>query len=295
VGAAAQRRFARHFAPEEMKILLVAGAAAGLSAIFKAPATGAVFAIEVPYRNDVASRAVLPALIASSASYLVFVAFRGVHPLFAVGGGPRLDAVDLVGAVAIGLVASAGARLFAAVVAAGEAVAARTRRSWPMRVAAAGLALGALAVLADAVLGSPLTLGPGYDVLTWATRADPGFWLVVFLFSARALATGVTIGGGGAGGTFIPLVVQGALLGKMVSFGFAARRATLFTLIGASAFVGAGYRTPLAGVTFVAESTGRPGFIVPGLIATVFAQLLMGSTSVARGQHERRAPRDVDD
>ncbi len=69
----------------------------------------------------------------------------------------------------------------------------------------------------------------------------------------------------------------------------------LFPLIGVAAFLGAGYRTPLAGVVFVAEVTGRPGFIVPGLIASVVSQLMMGDASVSayqragrRGHLERR-------
>ncbi len=58
-------------------MLLVAGAAAGFAAIFKAPATGAVFALEVPYQDDLARRMLLPALVSSASSYLVFVAING--------------------------------------------------------------------------------------------------------------------------------------------------------------------------------------------------------------------------
>ncbi|HYZ98233.1 MAG TPA: chloride channel protein, partial [Acidimicrobiales bacterium] len=50
IGSNIQRRFARLFSREDVRLLLVAGAAAGVAAIFKAPATGALFAIEVPYR-----------------------------------------------------------------------------------------------------------------------------------------------------------------------------------------------------------------------------------------------------
>ncbi|HZQ58849.1 MAG TPA: chloride channel protein, partial [Acidimicrobiales bacterium] len=54
-----------------------------------------------------------------------------------------------------------------------------------------------------------------------------------------------------------------------------------FPLIGVSAFLGAGYRVPLAGVVFAAEASGRPGFVVPGMIATVVAQLFMGTASAS--------------
>lgn len=48
--------------------------------------------------------------------------------------------------------------------------------------------------------------------------------------------------------------------------------------------MGAGYRVPLAGVTFIAEATGRPGYIVPGLLAAVLADVVMGSSSVTKYQ-----------
>jgi CIC family chloride channel protein len=41
---------------------------------------------------------------------------------------------------------------------------------------------------------------------------------------------------------------------------------------------------PLAAVVFVAEATGRPGFVVPGLIAAVVAELLMGRASITTEQ-----------
>ena len=41
---------------------------------------------------------------------------------------------------------------------------------------------------------------------------------------------------------------------------------------------------PLAAVMFVAETTGRPSFIVPGLLAAVAAELMMGASSVTRYQ-----------
>jgi CBS domain-containing protein len=90
----------------------------------------------------------------------------------------------------------------------------------------------------------------------------------------------------------VPLVVQGALLGSAVSALVHAspENASLFPLLGVAAFLGAGYRVPLAAVVFVAESTGRPGFVVPGLIAAASSQLLMGRWSVSPYQQDARKP-----
>src|SRR5439155_8700131 len=65
IGSALQARFSRLFSRSDTKLLLVAGAAAGVAAIFKAPATGLVFALEVPYQEDFARR-MLPAGIAAA-------------------------------------------------------------------------------------------------------------------------------------------------------------------------------------------------------------------------------------
>jgi CIC family chloride channel protein len=64
---------------------------------------------------------------------------------------------------------------------------------------------------------------------------------------------------------------------------------SLFTVIGVAGFLGAGYRVPLAAVAFVAEVTGRLGFIVPGLLAAVVAELMMGRSSVTTYQPKQSA------
>src|SRR5207253_9939756 len=100
----------------------------------------------------------------------------------------------------------------------------------------------------------------------------------------RCIATMATVAGGGAGGLFIPLVVGGALLGRTVGGVVHGLDTSLFVVIGVSAFLGAGYRVPLAAVMFVAETTGRPGFVVPGLLAAVAAALVMGRASITTHQ-----------
>ena len=64
---------------------------------------------------------------------------------------------------------------------------------------------------------------------------------------------------------------------------------TLFPVLGIAAFLGAGYRVPLAGIMFVAETTGQPFFVVPGLIVAVTADVLVGRSSVTTYQQVDRA------
>ncbi|MDQ6617382.1 MAG: chloride channel protein [Actinomycetota bacterium] len=289
VGSVLQRRFSRHFSREDAKVLLVAGAAAGVAAIFKAPATGLVFALEVPYQDDFARRMLLPAGIAAAVSYVVFVSFSGTAPLFAVSGSPPFDLRDLGGAALLGVLCGIGARLFTQALVSAKRLAARTNPI--VRAVGAGSVLAALALLAKEVFGMPLTLGAGYDNLTWAFDPRRAVALVLLLLAMRAAATIATVGGGGVGGLFVPLVIEGALLGRAMGglFRTAASGSHFFPLVGVSAFLGAGYRVPLAGVVFAAEASGRPGFIVPGLIAAMVAQLFMGHASASPYQVAARA------
>jgi CIC family chloride channel protein len=295
-GSFFQRRFPRFTAGSSRQVLMVAGAAAGVAAIFKAPATGAIFALEVPYKEDLARRMLLPALVASASGYLAFVFVNGVTPLFAAHGSPPpISFADLAGALALGVAAGIGARGFAWLVLTAKSLAARYT-PW-LRVLTAGLTLAALFGITWALTGEPIAIGVGYRTIEWAR--DPGLavWLVAVVLLVRCLATAATVGGSGVGGLFIPLVVAGALLGR-IAFGIVGdANITLFIVIGVAAFLGAGYRVPLAAVMFVAETTGRPGFIVPGLLAAVAAMLVMGQASVTTyqrssqpGSNERPSP-----
>jgi CIC family chloride channel protein len=74
------------------------------------------------------------------------------------------------------------------------------------------------------------------------------------------------------------------LLGRAAGGVFDGIDTQVAVVIGVAAFLGAGYRVPLAAVVFVAETTGRAGFIVPGLLAAVAAELVMGRESVTAYQ-----------
>lgn len=277
IGSVLQRRFPRVFAASDRRLLTVAGAAAGVSAIFKAPLTGVVFALEVPYRDDLARRMLLPALVSSACGYVVFVAVNGTEPLFRVLADPAFSISELGGVVLLGVGAGVLARTYARMIRGAKRVAAR--RQWPV-VLACGAVLGALHLATRGLTGEDLAVTGGANVVVWAADPSHAWWLVAAIGLIRAVGTSTALAGGGTGGLFIPLVVAGTVLGRFVGGVIPGADLTLFTVVGAASFLGAGYRVPLAAVAFVAESTGRPGFIVPGLLASVAAELVMGPASI---------------
>lgn len=287
IGTRLQRRWGRMFSREDAKLLMVCGAAAGVAAIFKAPVTGLVFALEVPYREDLARRMLLPAMFASASSYLVYVAINGVQPLFPISGAPPFNFGDLGGAALLGLLAGLGARGFAGGLRFAKGLAADI--SPAKRLPIVGVGLVAVFFATHALADDSLSTGSGYRTMAWAIEPHHALGTIVVLFLLRAAATTLAVGGGGVGGLFVPLVVQGSLLGAAVDAIVQPPDPTFFPLIGVAAFLGAGYRVPLAAVVFVAEASGRPGFVVPGLIAAASSQLLMGGASVSPYQEGTRS------
>ena len=282
LGAMIQRRVPKAFRGVDHRTLLVAGAAAGVAAIFKAPATGAIFALEVPFRDQMARRMLLPALVASASGYLVFVALSSTDPIFAFQSdrAAAFQYRDLAGAVLIGICCAIGARAFSRVIRHAKAL---TFGPQAVRVALAGVTMAVLFVISRLLTGESLTIGTGYEVIRWLAE-DHALWLLAVVFTLRCVATAATLAGGGVGGVFVPLVVGGAIVGRGVGDIVNPLDPTLYVLLGIAAFLGAGYRVPLAAVMFVAETTGQPGFIVPALVAAVAAELGMGDQSITSVQ-----------
>ena len=213
---------------------------------------------------------------------------NGTDPLFPIEGNAAFGFRDLAGAVVVGVVAAGGAHGFSWLIRRAKQV---PGGAHPVRTTvAAGVAIAVLFAIGEAVSGEPLVVGSGYEVLVWVSDPGRSAWVVLALLVLRGLATSATVAGGGVGGLFIPLVVAGALTGALVGNIVNPGDLDLFIVIGVAAFLGAGYRVPLAAVMFVAETTGRPSFVVPGLIAAVAAELLMGRASVTEYQLDHTMP-----
>lgn len=282
IGTAAQKWLRRAFGPSATKTLMVAGAAAGVAAIFKAPATGAVFALEVPYRDDLGRHLLVPSLVGAASGYLAFVVVNGTAPLLEVAGRAPFDIRDLLGAVVLGVATGVIIRGYAAALRRAKAF--RDRTSPWVAAGVGGASLGVVAVIARAATGEWVGLTPGYNTIEWAAQPGHGLALLVLILGVRLVGTVASVAGGGVIGLFVPLVVAGALIGQVAGDAIDVSNPTLFVIIGVAAALGAGYRVPLAAIMFVAEATGRPDFIVPGLFAAVAADLIMGTSSVTAYQ-----------
>ncbi len=300
-GAHTQTRMARIFAGEEARLLMVAGAAAGVSAVFRAPVTGLVFALEVPYKDDIARHAVLPAIVASATGYLGQAVIFGTEPLFPVAAVPGFSGIDLFMTLAVGLACGIGARVFSRLLKG----AVRVTADWPWlhRWAVGATAVGIAGSLSSELFGRPDAIGLGYEaILRVIPSADPmtagpytAAWTLGVLLGLKVVAIIGTIVAGGVGGIFTSLVLLGATIGSLSTRGlaplFPSLDTALFPLVGMAAFLGAGYHVPLAAVVFVAETTGSANYIVAGLLAAAIAFGTVGRQSVSTKQRSARRGR----
>jgi CIC family chloride channel protein len=227
----------------------------------------------------------LPALVASATGYLTFVTLSDTTPLLSVGtfSIQSFEMIDLLGALLVGAACAIGARAFAKLMRMAKGFA---LRGLPLRLVVSSSALVGLFFLSRELTGLPLSLGAGYELFRdWLfVEVDISVWLLIAIFMIRCLASAFTMSGSGVGGVFIPLVVGGGLTGRAIAEVIHPDRAALYTLLGIAAFLGAGYRVPLAAVMFVAETTGKPNFVVPALFAAVAAELVMGDQSITAFQ-----------
>ena len=278
----------------DRRIMLISGAAAGMGAVFRAPLTGLVFALEMPYKDDLAHEALLPSLIASVISYATLVSFVGPKPLFYFTGVHAFSRSDLLWSALLGLLIGLGVMLFDLTY--------RRIRLWAIRIAkphwikmAAG---GALTGLCGVIFiwlfpGQLIPLGPNYEAAPLIlTQHHSTAELLVFGFLKLA-ATIFSLGVGGVSAMFVPLYITGG------SFGVAFAQAVvhnptidLFAAVGMASFIAAGYKTPLAAVIFVAEAAGGHTYIIPTLIGAAVAYAVSGEASVSGDQRlqERGEP-----
>ena len=275
-----RRRFPT-LATASHNVLLVAAAAAGIAAVFKSPAAGAIFALEVPFRDRLAGERVLPAVFGSAAGYMTMAAVDGLEhelavPTVELTYGRSMGALVLgavVGLVAIGVIWLIGQ---------GERLS-EVGSPW-VRALLAGGALAGLYGIGRGISGESLALKSGYDVIDWAIEADHAVWLLVGVFLLRAIGPAVSIAGGGVGGLFVPLMAAGAVIGRLFADAGNVEDAAFYVVVGAAAMLGAGYAVPLTAVVFVAEFTGQAAYIVPGLLAMTTAHLVVGNRSVSGSQ-----------
>jgi CIC family chloride channel protein len=267
---------------------LLAGGSAGIAAIFRAPLSGAIMGVESPYKHDLAHEALVPALVASAASFWAYTQFRPATPYFPVHFHYTLSTRDLLVAVPLGLSAGLASHLFLATLTRCRRIFTHLSLPMPFRTGLGGLALAAIGYAAYRIVGQPVTLHSGLPVANDLLNGRYLLYLCLTIFTLKLLATAVTFGSGGVGGLFVPTATIGAALGACWDAALPASQPGVFTLLGIAAFAGASYNSLLFSAVFIAEATGNVFLVVPALIASAVAFIATAGVSNSRAQRPRR-------
>jgi CIC family chloride channel protein len=267
---------------------MLAGAAAGIAAIFKAPLTGAIMGIESPYKHDLAHESLIHALVAASTSYATYTCLRPATPYFPIRFSYHLHLRDLLLCIPVGVLGGLLSHLFLWVL--GRIKTAWKRWSAPIliRYLAGGVLVSAVAFAAYFTVHEPVTLQAGLPIANGLLAGKYVLWVCVFILFAKLLATSLTFGTGGVGGFFVPSATMGAAMGAICDLALHPSQPGLFTLVGIAAFTGASYNSLLFAAVFIAEATGSPALVVPGLLASCASFLVSAGISNSPSQANRR-------
>jgi CIC family chloride channel protein len=270
----------------DRRIMLICGAAAGMSAVFRAPLTGIVFALEMPYRDDLAHEALAPSLIASVVSYVTLTSFVGAAPLFNFAGAKTFAGHDLYWCALLGLVVGLVAMGFVITFRRARAFFVKWSRPHWVKLAVGGLLTGVCGVLFLFLYhGALVPIGPNYEAVGDILGRQHGTPELIIFAVLKLAATLFTLAAGGVSAMFVPLFLTGGAIGTAFAQSVVHSSSLgLYAAVGMASFISAGYKTPLAAVVFVAEATGGHAFIIPALIGSAVAYAVSGDASASGDQ-----------
>jgi CIC family chloride channel protein len=269
----------------ERRLLLLAGCAGGLGAIFRAPLGGAIISIEVLYTEDFETEAIIPCIMSSVVAYSIFTFIFGHQPIFATPTLKFTDPRELLGYAVLGLVCVPLGWLYArSLYGLRDHFFTRIPIKTHFVPAIGGLMVGCIALVA------PKALSGGYGVIQLALLGKLTIGLMAVLVLAKIFATSFTIGSGGSGGVFGPALYIGAMLGGAVGqlgaqyFPEVVRQPSAFALVGMAGFFAGVAKAPIGALLMVSEMTQGYVLVVPLMLACAIPVLLSGSWGIYEKQ-----------
>ena len=260
----------------EIQRFLISGAAAGVAAIFKAPFTGIMFALEIPYKRDITRKAFIPATLASISSYLVAVNFMGTDTFFPLI--PRFVIPSpwaMLHAFLIGVLMALGGTFFVRFFDAVKEVKEGLRIKPILVPVIGGLIVGGIGLFL------PEVLGVGYETVQEIIAGNSGDWSTGFLlalFFFKVFVTCVTLSSGGSGGVFVPSLYVGAVLGALYIRFIPVPDEQVLIVAAMASIIASANKTLLTSVAFVAETAG-PSSIIFTLVAAATSYFISRDVS----------------
>ncbi len=272
IGASIASAFGRlfHLSQDRLRILVGCGAAAGLSAAFNAPLGGALFAMEIILRTFNA-KTFSPIIVASVFATALSRGYLGDEPAFSLTKYELISNYEFIFYIILGLLCGLGAIYFVKVFYLIEDFWEKVKVSKIFKPAIGGLIVGVIGLFLPGVYGF------SYQAVNDALRGDISILLLVGLLFIKPIATAMTIGSGGNGGTFAPSIFTGAMLGGLFGqilqlvFPELSIEAGSYALVGMAAVVAGTTHASLTAVIMVFEMTNDYKIILPLMLTIIIA------------------------
>ena len=276
---------------KERRILMLTGAAGGLGAIFLAPLGGAMTAIEVIYKEDFESEAIVSAVTSSVVAYSLFFMAFGSKPMFDIPTFHFNDARELlfyaalsVGCALAGWMYVRCFRFFKYSVF--ERLRQRVGIMWTM--VAGAMLMGVYGMF------FPEILSTGHHGLEQAINGQLPVLTMLALLLGKTLATSLTLGSGMSGGMFAPALFVGGMAGGAVGFTASSFYPNIVTqpggyvLVGMATFFAGVANAPIGPLIMVCELSQGYGLLAPLMLAGTICVVLTRKTSLYENQVENK-------
>ncbi|HEY3158907.1 MAG TPA: chloride channel protein [Vicinamibacterales bacterium] len=255
-----------HLSSAERKTLLVAGAAAGMSATFAAPLASVLLAVEL-LLFEWKPRSFVPVAMASVTAAAARRYLIGLGPLFPVPAHPLfIGPSGLLGCVIVGLGAGLlSAVMTLAVYAAEDLFQKHMPIHWMWWPALGGLAIGVGGLL------FPQALGVGYDTIGALLQGDVARTTLLGILLVKSSIWAIALGSGTSGGVLAPLLMMGGALGGVEGAFLPNLGPGFWPLVSMGAILGGTMRSPFTGIVFAIELTHDLNMLLPLMVAVTIA------------------------
>lgn len=276
--------------PNERKIILAAGACAGMSAIFGTPLAAVLLAIEL-LLFEFSPRSIIPVALSCATGAAMHIILFGAGPVFAMPAIPEPSGISLFTYVVMGGVIGVASAIVSKSVYFIEDMFEKLPFHWMWWPAIGAVAVGVVGHFA------PLTLGVGYSNIQNLLQGNMPLHFLFTLCFMKFLSWSISLGSGTSGGTLAPLLTIGgafgSLLGVVVMQYFPASHINMMTcaLIGMAAMFAGASRALLTSIVFALECTMQPDGLLPLLgacTASYFVSFFLMRGSIMTEKMERR-------
>lgn len=256
----------------ERRSLLVAGAVAGMSAVFGTPIAAVILGVEL-LLFEWKPRSFIPAAIASIVADAVrhlFVqqGWMRAEPLFPVGKMQELATSGLLDALILGVVCGFMAWALTKAVYGAEDAFRRLPIHWMWWPVIGGFIVGVGGVI------EPHALGVGYDTIADELAGNIAVTTLISIFVVKLIIWAVALGSGTSGGILAPILIMGAALGGLLGLIFPGKIPSEWALLGMAGALAGVMRSPFTSVIFPIELTHSTNLFLPLLITVTLAHLI---------------------